>query len=57
MGELKLRGHVWRIRYYRDGRRYEESNRSPLHRVARDLRKNREGDVATGAPSRRRWAG
>ena len=50
MGELKQRGQIWWIRYYRDGRRYEESSRSDKQGVARDLLRQREGDVSKGVP-------
>ena len=41
MGELRQRGKVWWIRYYRNGRRQEESSRSTKKRVAIDLLKIR----------------
>jgi hypothetical protein len=44
------RGGVWWIRYYRDGRRFEESARTDKWETARDLLKTREGAVAAGAP-------
>ena len=50
MGELKRRGNVWWIRYYRDGRRHEESSHSAKKKVAIDLLRTREGDVANGVP-------
>lgn len=50
MGELRQRGNVWWIRYYRDGRRYEESARTDKYDTARDLLKRREGDIANGVP-------
>src|SRR5205809_639168 len=50
MGELRKRGNVWWIRYYRDGRRHEESARSYKKQAAVDLLKIREGDVAKGVP-------
>jgi integrase len=50
MGELRQRGTVWWIRYYRDGRRYEESTGSERKGVAVDLLKIREGDGAKGLP-------
>ena len=52
MGELRQRGRVWWIRYYRNGRRYEESSKSTTKRVAADLLKIREGDIAHGMPVR-----
>lgn len=50
MGELRQRGAVWWIRYYRAGRRYEESSGSMRKQVAIDLLKVREGDGARGIP-------
>ena len=50
MGELRQRGHVWWIRYYRNGRRHEESAHTDKKEKARDLLKLREGDVAKGVP-------
>ena len=50
MGELKQRGQVWWIRYYRDGRRHEESSRSTKEGDARRLLRLREGDIERGLP-------
>lgn len=50
MGQIRKRGDVWWIRYYRDGRRYEESARSDKWEVARDLLRTKEGDIAKGMP-------
>jgi integrase len=50
MGEVKQRGKVWWVRYYRDGRRYEESSGSAKKGAAIDLLKIREGDGAKGLP-------
>lgn len=50
MGELRQRGRVWWIRYYRNGERHEESSHSNKKLVAVDLLKIREGDVAKGLP-------
>lgn len=50
MGELRQRGKVWWIRYYRNGCRHEESSRSTKKGAAVDLLKVREGDVAKGLP-------
>ena len=50
MGELRQRGKVWWIRYYRDGQRHEESSRSSKKQAAIDLLKIREGDIARGIP-------
>jgi integrase len=48
MGELRLRGRIWWIRYNRNGRRFEESSGSKLKQDAARLLKLREGDVAKG---------
>lgn len=52
MGQLRKRGGVWcwGIRCYRDGRRHEESAETDKWEPAHDLLKQREGDVAKGAP-------
>lgn len=50
MGELKQRGRVWWIRYYRNGRRHEESARTTKRGDAETLLKLREGDIAKGLP-------
>lgn len=50
MGQLRKRGDVWWIRYYRNGRRFEESARTDNYKKALDLLKVREGDVAKGVP-------
>ena len=50
MGQLRKRGAVWWIRYYRDGRRHEESSRSTKKGEAARLLKLREGDLARGLP-------
>jgi integrase len=50
MGQLRKRGGVWWIRYYRNGQRFEESARTEKYETARDLLKTREGDVAKGVP-------
>lgn len=50
MGELKKRGKIWWIRYYRNNKRYEESSGSAKESDARTLLKQREGDIAKGVP-------
>jgi hypothetical protein len=50
MGELRRRGNVWWVRYYRNGKRYEESTGSAKKGAAIDLLKIREGDGAHGIP-------
>jgi|SRR5215471_4673943 len=48
MGQLVKRGRVWWIRYFRNGRRYDESSKSQIKQVAIDLLKTRDGDSAKG---------
>src|SRR5262245_42682700 len=50
MGELRKRGGIWQIRYYRNGKRHEESSHSNKKEVARDLLRRREGAIADGVP-------
>jgi hypothetical protein len=50
MGQIRKRGGVWWIRYYRNGRRYEESARTDKFTEAETLLKQREGDIAKGMP-------
>lgn len=57
MGQLRQRGNAWWLRYYRDGRRFEQSAGKRSYGEARDLLKVREGDVAKGAPISQRSAG
>jgi integrase len=50
MGQIRCRGKIWWVRYYRDGRRYEESSHSTRKDDAKTLLKLREGDIARGVP-------
>ena len=50
MGQLRKRGNVWWIRYYRSGRRIEESAETGKWEVARDLLRDREGEISKGVP-------
>ena len=50
MGEVRQRGQIWWVRYYRDGRRHEETSRSRKKGDADRLLKLREGAVAEGVP-------
>lgn len=50
MGELRQRGAIWWIRYYRAGKRYEERSGSAKKQAAIDLLRVREGAVAHGVP-------
>jgi integrase len=48
MGRVYKRGRIWWIQYYRRGRVFRETSRSPLKSVASALLKKREGDIARG---------
>jgi hypothetical protein len=50
MGEIRQRGSVWWVRYYREGRRFEESSGSDKYDDARRLLGSREGDIERGIP-------
>ena len=50
MGQIRKRGGVYWIRWYRDGRRFEESAKTDKWEKARDLLRQREGDVSRGVP-------
>jgi integrase len=50
MGEIRKRGGVYWIRYYRNGQREEESAHSDKYAEAENLLKQREGDIAKGIP-------
>ncbi len=50
MDQLRKRGNKWWIRYYRNGRRYEETSGSTKRGDAERLLRLREGDVARGLP-------
>lgn len=50
MGQIRKRGGVYWIRYYRAGVRHEESAGSNKWEVARDLLRDREGDISKGLP-------
>lgn len=50
MGQLRKRGGVWWIRYYRNGRRFEESARTGTKEIARDKLREIEGAIAKGVP-------
>lgn len=56
MGELRQRGRIWWIRYYRGGVRHEESSGSSKKGVALALLQTREGDIAKGLPVTSRQA-
>lgn len=48
MGQLRFRGKYWYIRYYRDGRRYEENTKTAKKTEAEKILKKREGDIVAG---------
>ena len=48
MGSLFLRGKVWWVKYYRNGRPFRESSRSTKREVAARLLKKRVGQIAEG---------
>src|SRR5262245_25791155 len=48
MGELKRRGQIWWIRYYKNGKRCEESSGSTKEAEAKSLLRLREGDIERG---------
>ena len=50
MGQLRKRGGTWWVRYYRNGKRHEESSGSSKKQAAIDLLRLREGDIARGLP-------
>jgi hypothetical protein len=50
MGQLRKRGGVWWIRFYRNGKRLEESAQTAKYETARDLLREREGQIAKGVP-------
>jgi integrase len=48
VGELRQRGKIWWMRYYRNGRRFEESARTSSYEDARDQLRRKEGAIANG---------
>lgn len=50
MGMMRQRGRIWWIKYYRDGRPFEESSGSERRADAARLLKVREGDIERGLP-------
>jgi hypothetical protein len=50
MGQIRKRGKFYQIRYYRDGQRIEESTGETKYGEARNLLKQREGDISKGVP-------
>ena len=50
MGQIRKRGAFYQIRYYRNGQRIEESTGKTRYDEARDLLRDREGDISKGVP-------
>ncbi len=50
MGEIRKRGRLYWIRYYRHGQRVEESTKLTKYEDARDILRDREGAIAKGVP-------
>jgi hypothetical protein len=50
MGQIRKRGVFYQIRYYRNGQRIEESTGKTRYDEARDLLRDREGDISKGVP-------
>ena len=48
MGNHYLRGNIWWIKYYRNGKPYRESTKSRSESYAKKLLKLREGEMAQG---------
>lgn len=48
LGEMKLRGRIWWIRYYHNGRRYQESSHSTKQGDAVNLLKQRIKEIGQG---------
>ena len=48
MGTIYKRGQTYWIKYYKDGKPFFESSRSKTKMVARELLKQREGDISQG---------
>ena len=45
---LYQRGNVWWIKYYRHGKSFRESSKSPKKMVAKKLLERREGEISQG---------
>jgi integrase len=50
MGQIRKRGTFYQIRYYRHGQRIEETTEFTKYDDARDLLRQREGDISKGVP-------
>lgn len=54
MGQIRNRGAFYQIRNYRNGQRMEESTGFTKYEKARNLLRDREGDISKGVPVRGR---
>ena len=50
MGQIRKRGAFYQIRYYRNGRRIEETTDKTRYDEARGLLREREGEISKGTP-------
>jgi integrase len=50
MGQIRKRGKFYQIRFYRNGQRIEETTEFTKWEQARDLLRDREGDISKGVP-------
>jgi integrase len=48
MGCIYKRGNIYWLKYYRNGKPYQESSRSKVKQVAKALLKRREGEIGAG---------
>jgi integrase len=48
LGSIYLRGHIYWVKYYRDGQPFRESSRSERYAEAERLLKLRNGEIVTG---------
>jgi len=48
MGCIYKRGNIYWLKYYRNGKPYQESCKSKVKQVAISLLKRREGEIAAG---------
>lgn len=48
MGHIYQRGSIYWIKYYRNGEPYQESSKSKKEKAAKDLLKEREGEIVKG---------
>ena len=48
MGCIYKRGNIWWLKYYRNGKPYQESSRSTRETDAKRLLRKREGEISEG---------